>query len=96
MGSRAEPPLPTLEILGVPDEEINVTLIQRDCNYLQALEGEIDTSHFGFLHAGHVNADDLTEEEPLRHQVAIRAAQYHVADTPGARSMPGTAQPALA
>jgi phthalate 4,5-dioxygenase len=81
MGARAEPPLPALEILGVPDEEINVTLIQRECNYLQALEGEIDTSHFGFLHAGHVNADDLGEEEPLRHQVATRAPQYHVADT---------------
>jgi phthalate 4,5-dioxygenase len=82
MGSRAEPPLPALEILSVLDEEINVTLMQRDCNYLQALEGEIDTSHFGFLHAGHVNADDLGEEEPLRHQVAIRGPQYHVADAP--------------
>ncbi len=81
MGSRAEPPLPALEILGVPDEEIDATLIQRECNYLQALEGEIDTSHFGFLHAGHVNPDDLGEEEPLRHQVAIRAPQYHLADT---------------
>jgi phthalate 4,5-dioxygenase oxygenase subunit len=52
MGSRAEPRLPALEILDVPNDEISVTLIQRDCNYLQALEGEIDTSHFGFLHGG--------------------------------------------
>ena len=52
MGSRAEPRLPALEILDVPDDEISVTFIQRDCNYLQALEGEIDTSHFGFLHGG--------------------------------------------
>jgi phthalate 4,5-dioxygenase len=81
MGARAEPPLPSFEILGVPDEEINATLIQRDCNYLQALEGEIDTSHFGFLHAGHVDPDDLGDEEPLRHQVGIRAPQYHIADT---------------
>jgi phthalate 4,5-dioxygenase len=81
MGSRAEPRLPALEILDVPDDEISVTFIQRDCNYLQALEGEIDTSHFGFLHGGHVNPDDVAEEEPFRHTVAIRAPQYHVADT---------------
>ena len=56
MGSRAEaPPLPAFEILDVPEDEIKVSFIQRDCNYLQALEGEIDTSHFGFLHAGHVD-----------------------------------------
>ena len=55
MGQRAKkvPPLPAFEILDVPDAEVGVTLIQRDCNYLQALEGDIDTSHFGFLHAVH-------------------------------------------
>src|SRR5215471_113290 len=53
MGARAEPPqLPGFEILDMPEDEIKVSFIQRDCNYLQALEGEIDTSHFGFLHAG--------------------------------------------
>jgi phthalate 4,5-dioxygenase oxygenase subunit len=82
MGSRAvDPPLPALEILHVPDAEISVSLIQRDCNYLQALEGEIDTSHFGFLHAGHVDPDDVSDAEPLRHTVTIRAPEYHVADT---------------
>jgi len=81
MGSRVEPPpLPALEILDVPDEEISVRVIQRDCNYLQALEGEIDTSHFGFLHAGHVNPDDVPEDDPFRHTVTFRAPEFHVAD----------------
>ena len=26
--------------------------VQRDCNWLQALEGDLDTSHVGFLHFG--------------------------------------------
>jgi hypothetical protein len=26
--------------------------LQRQSNYLQAMEGEIDTSHLGFLHGG--------------------------------------------
>ena len=66
MGSRAAaPPLPAFEILDLPEDEIRVSFIQRECNYLQALEGEIDTSHFGFLHAGHVDPDDLAEDEPV-------------------------------
>src|SRR5262245_27809299 len=65
-----------------PEDEITVSLVQRDCSYLQALEGEIDTSHFGFLHGGHVEAHQVTEDEPLYHTVTNRAPQYHVADTP--------------
>ena len=74
LGNRAEaPPLPAFEVLGV-------SFIQRDCNYLQALEGEIDTSHFGFLHAGHVDIDDVSEDEPLRYTITDRAPKYHVTD----------------
>jgi phenylpropionate dioxygenase-like ring-hydroxylating dioxygenase large terminal subunit len=83
MGAQAKtPPMPALETLLVPDGEIGVTCIQRDCNYLQALEGDIDTSHFGFLHAGHVDPDDLPEDHPIRHAVMIRAPEYHVTDSP--------------
>ena len=83
MGRRAEaPPLPAFEILDLPEDEIKVSFIQRDCNYLQALEGEIDTSHFGFLHAGHVDPDDSPDDEPVRYTVINRAPEYHLADTP--------------
>ncbi len=82
MGSRAEaPPLPAFEVLGVPDDEVGVIFIQRHCNYLQALEGDIDTSHFGFLHAGHVDAENLAADDPILHTVAIRTPDYHIADT---------------
>ena len=83
MGSRTvAPPLPAFEILDLPEDEIRVSFIQRECNYLQALEGEIDTSHFGFLHAGHVDPDDLAEDEPVFNTVINRAPEYHLADTP--------------
>jgi len=82
MGARAEaPPLPGLEILDCADDEVGSLLIQRNCNYLQALEGDIDTSHFGFLHAGHVDAAELGADDPILHTVAIRAPEYHIADT---------------
>src|SRR5580698_3351792 len=49
MGSRAEaPPLPMLEALFVPEQDLTVNLLQREANWLQGLEGDIDTSHFGF------------------------------------------------
>ena len=81
MGDRAEaPPLPGFEILDMPEDEINVSLIQRDCNWLQALEGEIDTSHFGFLHGGHVDPNDVPEGDPFYFTITNRAPQYHVSD----------------
>ncbi len=83
MGTREEaPPLPALQILDAPDSEINAGMIQRDCNYLQAIEGEIDTAHFGYLHGGHVDVDRLDENEPLYHTVTIRAPKYQVRDAP--------------
>src|SRR6202030_2928869 len=83
MGSRAEaPPLPGFEILDMPADEIGVKFIQRACNFLQALEGEIDTSHFGFLHAGHVDPDELAENEPLRYTITDRAPRYHHREVP--------------
>lgn len=76
------PELPGFEILDVPEEEINLTFVMRECNYLQALEGEIDTSHFGFLHAGHVDPNNVDEKAPLRQTVSDRAPEYHVSDAP--------------
>jgi phthalate 4,5-dioxygenase oxygenase subunit len=83
MGAQAEvPPLPGFEILDLPEDEVRVSFIQRECNYLQALEGEIDTSHFGFLHAGHVDPDQLADDEPVRDTVTDRAPRYHLRDAP--------------
>ena len=83
MGARAEaPPLPALQILDAPDAEINVGMIQRDCNYLQAIEGEIDTAHFGYLHGGHADPARLDESEPFYFTVTNRAPEFHVADAP--------------
>jgi len=81
MGSRAEaPPLPAFELFDAADGDIGALLIQRDCNFLQALEGDIDTSHFGFLHAGHVDPDAIDADDPIHHTVAIRSPEYHIAD----------------
>lgn len=76
------PPLPELEALDIPEEELGLALVLRECNWLQALEGDIDTSHFGFLHAGHVDPASLPEDEALRDTITSRAPEYRIADTP--------------
>jgi len=83
MGPRVEaPPFPGLEILGVPESDVTMWFAQRECNWMQALEGDIDTSHLGFLHVGHIKADDVPSDHPLRGTVTNRAPEMRVTETP--------------
>ena len=62
MGPRTSaeiPPLPQHHINTRPDCRASKSL--RICNFMQALEGDIDTVHTQFLHGGHVR---LEEAEP--------------------------------
>jgi phenylpropionate dioxygenase-like ring-hydroxylating dioxygenase large terminal subunit len=82
MGKReVPPPMPTFEPVLLPEAETNIFLVQRECNWLQALEGDIDTSHFGFLHAGGVTPDVVDQTSLGRYAIINRAPEYHVADT---------------
>src|SRR5713101_3719426 len=45
LGQREPPPLPDLEPNMLPEGTYSVGLTLRECNWLQALEGDIDTSH---------------------------------------------------
>jgi phthalate 4,5-dioxygenase len=82
MGPRAAaPPLPDIESLALPEQERIVRVHQRECNWLQALEGDIDTSHFGFLHLGRVTADAIPSDSLHRFNLTDRAPRYHVKDT---------------
>lgn len=82
MGANAPPPLPAIEANLLPEDQISYAFVYRDCNWLQALEGDIDTSHFGFLHAGTIDVEELDESHPFYATTVNRAPQYEVADTP--------------
>lgn len=62
MGTRTDPPpLPDIEPNMLPDDaEQSLWTAVRDCNWVQALEGDIDTSHLGFLHLGSLKPENLT------------------------------------
>jgi phthalate 4,5-dioxygenase oxygenase subunit len=85
LGPRADapPPLPDLEVLDEQGIEQNILAVQRDCNWMQALEGDIDTSHAGFLHWGSLDAEDMPETSWARYALADRHPHYEVLDSPG-------------
>jgi phenylpropionate dioxygenase-like ring-hydroxylating dioxygenase large terminal subunit len=70
--SASPPELPDLEANNLPAGAYMVSAIQREANYLQGLEGDIDTSHFSFLHFGHVGPESAKsrtfQEYLLRHR----------------------------
>ena len=45
-----QPGLPDLEWLNLPEGHVYVSKRYQDCHWLQGLEGDIDSSHLGFLH----------------------------------------------
>ncbi len=83
MGDPAKvPPLPGLEILDAEEGDIEFEWAQRESNYLQSLEGDIDTSHLGFLHLGGLEPEDLRDDDNMKYVVANRAPQLEVTETP--------------
>ncbi|MBU2289400.1 MAG: Rieske 2Fe-2S domain-containing protein [Gammaproteobacteria bacterium] len=54
------PPLPELEWNLVPESHCVVTLRVQECNWLQALEGEVDSAHAAILH-GRRNGSTITQ-----------------------------------
>jgi len=54
-----QPPLPVWEFATVPADRTFTSKRTQECNWLQALEGGIDSSHVSFLHRGELNTDPL-------------------------------------
>ena len=64
MGPRGEPPaLPDLEWMGVPEDHRVLAKRVQYCNWVQAIEGEIDSSHLSFTHSQVADHRPLTPEQ---------------------------------
>ena len=61
--------------------EGGLQIYQRECNWVQALEGDIDTGHTVFLHLGGMAAEDAPEGTWARNALTHRAPRYEVVDT---------------
>ncbi len=81
MGPRSEPPpLPDLEP-NMQDGESYIWTALRECNWLQALEGDIDHAHLAIMHLGSVTPGDVEPGSFDYFTVRDRQPRYRVIDT---------------
>jgi nitrite reductase/ring-hydroxylating ferredoxin subunit len=81
LGPRREPPpLPDLEPNMRDDMDLSVYVSQQDSNWLQVLEGDIDTVHAGFLHSGSVRPEDRQPGSHTQYMIMDRSARFEVVD----------------
>jgi phenylpropionate dioxygenase-like ring-hydroxylating dioxygenase large terminal subunit len=67
-----QPLLPEYEFATVPAAQSYTSKRFQECNWLQAMEGGIDSSHVSFLHRGDINTDPLFK--------GARGNQYNLGD----------------
>ena len=83
MGPRdTPPPLPDLEPNMREDMRRSVRTTQQECNWLQVLEGDIDTVHAGFLHGGSWKVDERPPGTFADYLVRDRRVHFEAFDTP--------------
>ncbi len=63
MGPGEPPLLPNYLPFTVPEEQVAITKLYSECNYLQGNEGNIDLLHTSFLHYIRRDLSNLTEEQ---------------------------------
>jgi hypothetical protein len=61
--------------------EGGIQIYRQECNWVQALEGYIDTGHTVFLHLGGMQADDAPEGTWTRYALSRRVPTYEVVET---------------
>jgi phthalate 4,5-dioxygenase len=82
MGPRSvPPPLPDLEANMLGADNLVISIIHRPCNWMQGWEGEMDTVHQAFLHAGAMRLEDTLPGTFDYYIASTRAPKFAVIDT---------------
>jgi phenylpropionate dioxygenase-like ring-hydroxylating dioxygenase large terminal subunit len=69
LGPRKEPPpLPEFEGHLVPETQRYVARSMRECNWLQAIEGDVDSSHISYLHSTFGPVEFASKDFEYRHR----------------------------
>ncbi|MCZ6789420.1 MAG: Rieske 2Fe-2S domain-containing protein, partial [Chloroflexi bacterium] len=78
-----QPPMPELEYLHVPENQRQTNKVFYESNFVQVIEGEIDTVHASILHSRLDSLDKSDSATSLagRYSFRDRAARFHVEDT---------------
>lgn len=85
MGDKDDrPELPTWEFATVPAEQTFTSKRWQESNWLQAMEGGIDSSHVSFLHSGSLNSDPLFKGAGgNKYNQADKKPIFEVVEAPG-------------
>jgi phthalate 4,5-dioxygenase len=79
-----QPPAPEWEFANVPSSQSISTKRLQECNWLQALEGGIDSSHVSWLHRGDLNTDPLFKNaRGNRYNLGDLKPVFEVVESPG-------------
>jgi phenylpropionate dioxygenase-like ring-hydroxylating dioxygenase large terminal subunit len=81
MGKGEPPALPQIEATLLPEAQASFNWMQRSCNWLQVLEGDLDTSHTDFLHGGARTEKVYAPNDPRRFGAINRAPEYEVRES---------------
>jgi len=78
------PPLPEWEFAMVPSENRFVSKRAQECNWLQAMEGGIDSSHVSWLHRDNINRDPLFKGAAgNKYNIGDMKPVFEVVESPG-------------
>jgi phthalate 4,5-dioxygenase oxygenase subunit len=79
-----QPELPQFEFVHVPPEQTFTSKRWQESNWLQALEGGIDSSHVSWLHQGNIDNDPLFKgSRGNQYNLSDFKPYFEVADAPG-------------
>jgi len=79
-----KPPLPEWELATVPPEQSFISKRFQECNWLQAMEGGIDSSHVSFLHSGNLESDPLFKgAKGNEYNLSDMQPHFEVVESPG-------------
>jgi phenylpropionate dioxygenase-like ring-hydroxylating dioxygenase large terminal subunit len=81
MGPGEPPALPAIEATLLPAQAVTFNWMQRECNWLQVLEGDLDTSHVDFLHGGARTERVFAPDDPRRFGAINRSPEYEISET---------------
>jgi len=82
MGPReTPPPLPDIEANMLSEGPHQVSVLFRDCNWMQGLEGEMDTVHAAFLHYGSEDYTNFDQGSFGYYHYRQRDAKFHTVET---------------
>jgi phenylpropionate dioxygenase-like ring-hydroxylating dioxygenase large terminal subunit len=78
-----KPPLPAFEWTELAASHRYLSKRWQECNYLQAMEGGIDSSHVSFLHSGELHTDPLHRGTRGAHYQRDRRPRFEVIESKG-------------